>query len=86
MDTKTKTVVEQYIRRMNQAHPEVKVEIKDYKWSTEDVTVEILIPDTVAEDVEDTILDLRTELTGRLFDSTGIYILAVARTVDQPSA
>ena len=85
MDRKTKQAVDEFTLKMHMAHPEIPVEVKEYKWSDEDATLEILLPKTITEDEENDILDMRTMLTGNLFDSTGVYILAVARTVEQPT-
>ena len=83
MEGRVDQVVKEFIKRLHKAYPRAIVEINDYKWSTEDASLDVYIPvDLTEEEEEDKFLDTRTKLAGDLFDSTGVYILALARSSD----
>ena len=82
MEGRVDQVVKEFIKRLHKAYPGARVEINDYKWSTEDASLDVYIPVDLTEEEEDKFLDTRTKLAGDLFDSTGVYILALARSSD----
>ncbi len=83
MDKRVGRSLKEFTRRLHEKYPDAIVEVEDYKWSTEDVSVTIQIPQGMTEEEEDHFLDIRTELTGDLLHETGVYILALARTPDK---
>ena len=73
-------VTRQFIERIRQDFPSVKVNVNDQKWSTEDVTLDMVIPPAMSADEEDALSDASANLAIHLLDTTGVYVLAVARS------
>ena len=82
MDERVKQAVEEFVTRLGRTYAKASVEPKDYKWSTEDVSLEIRNQFPMTEDEEDQLSDLTTKLAGDLFDEMGVFILTLVRSAD----
>ena len=80
MDKRHNLVLEEFIERLSQTYPEVTIQVNDYKWSTEDISLEVVIPNGLTEEEESDFLDKQTEIAGDLSRETDVYILALARS------
>ena len=82
MDERVQRVIEEFVKRLKHVHSEAKVEVQDFKWSTEDVNMDVWIPPITDEEEEADFHEKVSELTGDLFEETSIYILALVRSTD----
>ena len=82
MDERACKALVEFAERLRQVCPAAKVEIKDFKWSTEDVNTDVWIPSIADEEEEADLHDKISELTGDIFYETGVYILALTRASD----
>ena len=73
-----------FIERLRQNHPSVNVNVTDQKWSTEDVTLHVVMPPAMTDEDEDALLDVSADLAIHLYDTTGVYVLAVAHRSGEP--
>ncbi len=82
MDEQVWRVIAEFAERLRKVHPEAKIEIKDFKWSTEDVNTDVWIPPIADEEEEANVHDKVSQLACDLFHETGVYILALVRPSD----
>ena len=86
MDEKTCQALAALAERLTRSYPQARIEVKDYKWSTEDVSVEVLVPRGMTEEEENQLMDTVSGLTGDLWRDTGVYILALERRQETTEA
>ena len=80
----TEEVTREFIERLLKDYPSVQVKVSDEKWSTEDVTIDLVIPHDMTPEEEDVFLDARTRIAMHLYDTTDVYVLAVAHRSEEP--
>ena len=80
MTSRTQEVTREFIERLFKDYPSVRVKVSGEKWSTEDVTIDLVIPPDMTPEEEDEFLDAQTRIATHLFTTTGVYVLAVARS------
>lgn len=83
MDERIQRAIDEFTKRVKQVYPDATTEVQDYKWSTEDAYIDVGIPPMADEEEEDKIQEVISDLRSDLFEETGVYIIALARTSDK---
>ena len=82
MDEHVSKVFCEFHRQVREWCPEARVDVMDWKWSTEDVNLGVVIPD-MAEESEDRLREMVSGLEAEILERTGVYILALFRTASE---
>ena len=82
MDEHVSKVFYELHRQLKEWCPEARVDVMDWKWSTEDVNLEVGVPD-MAEEAEDRLREMVSGLEAEIMERTGVYILALFRTASE---
>ena len=72
-----------FIEQPHQNHPSAKVNVTDQKWSTADVILDVVAPLAMTGEEADALLDASADLAIHLYDTTSVYVLAVAHRSDE---